>query len=157
MSPWINNHHHTECWQFYYTLLVSTPPATPIGSLLWNPGAEEGRWADAPDDLNYHNPTAGQAFGGGEEEEPEAMTDAASAVYEMLLSSDASILDNLMVMVELFIARREPLAVAPPTPPTLPSSPPVPPPTPPLPPPPPSFLLTLLLDPTFRPRLSETV
>jgi hypothetical protein len=106
------------------------------------------------DDFVYHNPTAGLAVGGGEEESPEAMTDAASAVYEMLLSSDPSIIDNLMAMVEL-LARREPLAVAPPPPPTLPS-PPVPPMTPPLPPPPPSFLLTLFLNPTFYPRLSGT-
>ena len=107
------------------------------------------------DDYVYYNPTAGLAVGGGEEDSPEAMTDAASAVYEMLLSSDCSILDNIMAMVEL-LARREPLAAAPPAPsPPLPP-PPVPPPTPPPPPPPPSFLLTLLTDPDFAPRLSGT-
>ena len=107
------------------------------------------------DDFIYHNPMAGLAVGGGEEESPEAMSEAASEVYEMLLSSDSSILDNLMMMVEL-LARREPLAAAPPAPsPPLPP-PPVPPPTPPPPPPPPSFLFTLLTDPAFSPRLSGT-
>ena len=62
------------------------------------------------DDFVYHNPTAGLAVGGGEEESPEEMSEAASAVYEMLLSSDGSILDTIMVMVEL-LARREPLAI----------------------------------------------
>ena len=104
------------------------------------------------DDYVYYNPTAGLAVGCGEEESPEEMSEAASAVYEMLLSSDPSIIDNLMAMVEL-LARREPLAVAP-SPPLPP--PPVPPPTPPPPPPPPSFLFTLLTDPAFSPRLSGT-
>ena len=44
-------------------------------------------------------------MGGGEEESLEAMSEAASEVYEMLLSSDCSILDIMMVMVEL-LARR---------------------------------------------------
>ena len=102
------------------------------------------------DDFIYDNPTAGQAVGGGEEEEPKEMSDAVRAVYEMLISSDRSVIDTLMVMVEL-VARSEPLAAAPPAPPPpLPPSPPAPP------PPTPSFLLTFMLDPSFRPRLCGT-
>ena len=63
-------------------------------------------------DFIYDNPySSGQAVGGGEDAEPEEMSVATSVVYEMLLSSDRSILDNMMVMVEL-LARREPLIVA---------------------------------------------
>ena len=45
---------------------------------------QRGKMGDA-DDFVYHNPMAGLAVGGGEEESPEAMSEAASEVYEMLL------------------------------------------------------------------------
>jgi hypothetical protein len=75
-----------------HTATVASVPDTPSTCLsvvimensffVWKPGVEKrgdrGKMGDA-DDFVYYNPTAGLAVGGGEEESPEEMSEAASA------------------------------------------------------------------------------
>ena len=98
----------------------------------------------------YNNPTAAPPapVEGGNPTEEE---DPAQSLINDLLDASPETLATLHALFDVALAVRAPPAPSPPLPP-----PPVPPPTPPPPPPPPSFLLTLLTDPDFAPRLSGT-
>jgi hypothetical protein len=98
----------------------------------------------------YNNPTAAPPapVEGGNPTEEE---DPAQSLINDLLDASPETLATMHALIDVALAVRAPPAPSPPLPP-----PPVPPPTPPPPPPPPSFLLTLLTDPDFAPRLSGT-